>query len=112
MKTLIITLLVMGLFVVPVMANETEGADYSSPNGHVNWLADVLNEQDCIDHTHQYDVPERDNPMGAGLDLIVYENRDSSFQAVTIEGKYDFKNEEASVFAVATVNLWKFFTGK
>ena len=57
--------------------------------------------------------PTRDNPVGIGLDLILYENKKVLLEPqLVVESKYDFVNEEAAVFGVVKVNLWKFFKGK
>jgi len=107
MKKLMVLAVVIAFLALPMaFAEESGGADYNSPNGHADGLADFLNNQDCIDHTHQ--IPERDNPVGVGVDLTVYQNNAETV-AVVIEEKYDTQNEENSVFAVCQVNLWKMF---
>ena len=61
-------------------------------------------------HSHDtYLGPER-NPVGAGLDLVVYES-DTILEDVVIETKYDWQNNESAVYAVARVNVFKAVKG-
>lgn len=77
-------------------------------------IAEFLNEQDCIDHKHQFDIEEKESPMGVGVDLIVWQlDQEKSpknlIEQVSIQEKYDIANNENTVYAVATVNLFKLF---
>lgn len=68
------------------------------------------------EHIHQYEntwrpapfVPERRNPVGFGLDLILFEGC-GAFEEFSIEGRYDFQNDEVSTYFVSRINLHKFF---
>ena len=94
-----------------VRADETTGATYTSPNGHAEGIADFLNDQNCIDHTHQYAVPDndRENPLGVGADIEVVKVSNAGdnnvVKSVNLEAKYDTQNEETSVFAVVHCSL-------
>ena len=61
-------------------------------------------------HDHDIYLPDaRRNPLGIGLDLVVYES-EGIFEAATIESRYDWQNEETSAFIVGRVNLFKAVT--
>ena len=60
--------------------------------------------------THAY-VPERRNPMGVGLDVIVWESKNKNF-SLSAEGRHDFQNDEWSAFAVGKVNLFQIIKGE
>lgn len=81
---------------------ETSGATWTAPNPY---LEDWLNNND-IDHTHDIYIPERRNPIGVGLDLVVYQGS-GIFEEAVVEAKHDFGNDETSVYAVGRVNLFK-----
>ena len=53
-------------------------------------------------------IEQRRDPLGAGLDLILFEN-ESGTMSFTSENKYDFGNDEYSTFGVVTLNVWKMF---
>lgn len=99
------------------VAEETSGAAYESPNGAIQGVADFLNSQNYLDHRHTYEEPKF--ALGTGLDLIVYEAPEERKgaallipDAVTIEGRYDFNNENGSAYAVVTYNVWDLFAKK
>ena len=97
------------------LAAETSGPTYTSPNGEINQefpgLLDCINNQDYIQHTHQYDKDDRDNPVGLGVDVIVYQNEAKNI-AVEVQEKYDVANEENSIYAVMKLNLFEMLTKK
>jgi hypothetical protein len=114
MKKLLIV--VLGLLIATVaFADETSTATYANPNGELcPEFIDYLNSQDYITHTHQYAVPERDDQLGIGVDMVVWENDAEApvMKAVEIQEKYDFANKENAVYAVAKVNLWNLFKAR
>ncbi len=57
-------------------------------------------------HNHSIYDPDRRNPVGVGLDLVVYES-DTILEDVVLETKYDWQNNESAVYAVARVNIFK-----
>ena len=71
------------------------------------------------DHTYidddsfvdRYSENKRYNPMGLGLDAIVYEFdrtlNNWGMEAVEVQQKADFSNKEYSVFVVGKANLWR-----
>ena len=113
-RRLILAALIIGLACGVAFADETGGANYNSPNDHASGLAEFLNEQDCIDHNHAVNHPERDDAAGLGVDLVVWQddNPDAKLEEVVIEEKYDFENEENSVFLVVRWNIFKLFSNK
>ena len=112
----LVLVLCLAVFTFAV-AEETSGAAYESPNGAGQGLADFLNSQNYLDHRHTYEEPKF--ALGAGLDLIVYEapaeRKGAALlipDAITVEGRYDFNNENGSAYAVATYNIWDMFAKK
>ena len=53
-------------------------------------------------------VPERRNPVGPGLDLILYEGY-GVFEEFGIEGRWDVQNDEVSTYFVSRLNLHRLF---
>lgn len=111
MNKVCLSLIFLLVFAIPVMAGDDQTT-------HTNWesqlecgdaLNEYLDESGALDHNHSLDLTDRENPTGVGVDVIVYENEESAFEKVTIESKYDFNNNEGSVFAVCTFNLFKMF---
>ena len=74
---------------------ETSGASYDNP---------IFNQ--WLNHTHSTYIEQRRNPVGVGLDLVVYEG-EGLLEAGTVETKYDWQNDEGSVFVVGKINLYK-----
>ena len=104
------------LFMASVaMAEQTSGATYVSPNGEIcQDFVDFLNDQEYLDHSHDYYVDEGNDPYGLGVDAVVWENQDEApiIEAVEVQAKYDIPNEETSAFLVAKVNLFNLFKKK
>ncbi len=99
MKKLLL-LLVMVLFCVPAYAT------MDCTPGSLG--AAVLNE--CVSHPTFVDTDtifDRDDPLGIGMDLIVYKGDTWYDNQATIETKYDFENDESSIFFVWTMDLDK-----
>jgi len=121
--------LMVALFAV-LLAIGIAFADETSP---ANWDKDLgsfgnnLREK-TTGHSHDYvdnDTIYQDNDVtpdyevGVGLDLVVYEavpERTGAKKlipdAVTVENKYDFANENGSVYVVAKYNLWELLKKK
>lgn len=92
------------------MAEDTGKSNPDYDLGFVNKL---------INHDHFYEKFDRDNPVGIGTDILVYEDKDSWFEAVNLELKGDLVNKEFSAFAVAKIDgrgaidaIWDFFLGR
>lgn len=117
-KLLLIAIMVFALAVCAYAA-DTSGATYYSPNdsGFGNWLSDLANDQECIDHNHKYvdrdTVYDKSYELGAGLDLIVYQAEPDANPVipdeVTVESKWDFNNQEGSTYVVAKYNIFELF---
>jgi hypothetical protein len=104
-------------FGVAYAESTTSGATYSSPNGEVcDEFIGFLNDQDYIDHTHQFDDPEYS--LGLGVDVVVAELDPARTgvarvllpDAIEVQSKWDFPNENGSTYLVAKYNLWKALT--
>lgn len=107
-KILVILVAICLLCFSVALAADTGPAVYSSPSGKLDQqFIDFLNTQDCITHTHQFEC-ERENPLGVGLDIVVWESSKAApvIKALEIQEKYDFQNKENSVYGVLKVNLW------
>jgi hypothetical protein len=90
---LVVCLLLVGVFAV--QAETTDGATYSSPNGHADGLAEFLNQQECIDHNHQYVDNmgrEIDSPFIASVDNIIH--TPISWLQGRAKAMYDFNNKD------------------
>ncbi len=114
MKKIIMLLVVMVMLISGIVyAAETSGATYNSPNGYADGLATWLNDQEYIDHNHQYAMPEteRNDPYGVGADVIVWQS-ESKNVAVEVQAKYDIPNKETSGFVVAKLNLFEILKKK
>jgi len=90
---------------MPVFAEGTGYAIYETPH---EGLTQFMNEQKFMLHKH--DAPERENPMGAGVDLILYEFQNTKWlNEIKVEARHDFRNNETSVFAVIEIPINKLF---
>jgi hypothetical protein len=88
----ILVLMLVGLLLsMPVIAAETSSAEYTSPNGHADSLASWLNDQECIDHTHEVYNAEKRAEIGIGADVVKPINETV---AVKLEVRYDLNNRE------------------
>lgn len=106
-RKLIISLALALLFISPIMAEETGGADWDNDLTPFNGVRDYV-------AGHDHEVEEREVELGAGLDVIVYQSDISNLfpEEVTVEGRYDFNNEEGSVYLVAKYNLFSRLFGE
>jgi len=91
MKILVLVLAVMFLVAPVAMAGETSSANYTSPNGHADGFAGWLNDQECIDHTHELYNAEKRAEIGIGADVIKPINETV---AVKLEVRYDLNNRD------------------
>jgi hypothetical protein len=90
------------------IVNPSDSTDVLATSSEVN---DYLNETGAANHSHNYNQPDRDNPMGIGADLVVYQT-ESKNVGVEIQEKYDFANKENSVYVVAKINVFDMFKKK
>lgn len=115
MKKIVILLALALVMVAPLAyADQTSGATYTSPNGCIpDPFIAAINDQNLIDHSHQYDV-DKEHPAGVGVDVIVWNNKDaeSKVKGVEIQTKHDFANSETSIFAVLQLDLSALFKKK
>ncbi len=104
---MLLTVLALLLMPIGIMAEDTtDGANWNTNMG-------VLFNP-TIGHDHDYTKYEPQFEAGVGLDLTIYENEGQGLapNEVTIESKYDFGNENGSVYLVAKYNVWDmFFSG-
>lgn len=105
--------LIVLMFSFGCYADTTGDSVFYSPDGTQDYIADVVNDSTALDHTHSYDRYAPRFEGGLGIDLIVYENADNDLlpNKVAVETKYDFTNENGSVYVVATYNLWDLLFG-
>lgn len=82
---------------------DTQRGIYTTPSPT---LTDYLNGNPYFYHSHQVYIDQRRNPLGVGLDLVVYEGA-GILENVAIQSKYDFQNDEMSGFLVGRVNVFK-----
>ena len=106
MKILTAVVVALVLMCGVAIADDTSNPTWTTPIAPLNPLLDQY-----ATHTHGYDMYERGNPMGLGLDLVVYEF-DGTIQSygldtVEIQQKYDIANTEYSLFVVCKANLWR-----
>ena len=116
MKKLLV-LVAMLVFVVSfAYAEETSPANWDNNLGSLgNYLRDKADG-----HTHDYTDndtitrPDQNYEYGVGIDVIIYEsdpNRTKAKKllpdAVEVQNKYDFGNQNFSTYVVAKYNLWK-----
>lgn len=69
-------------------------------------LTEWLNTNEDFSHSHDIYIPTRRNPMGIGLNVIVYQGGNLLEKAI-VETKHDFGNDESSYYLVGEVNLFK-----
>ena len=103
MKKWILAVLLVLLFAVPAIADNTGRGNYTTP---VNGFTNFMNTNDKFYHNHEYDKYDRDNPIGVGVDLVLLET-DGVLESVEVQNKYDFANKEYSGFVVGQFNLFR-----
>ena len=109
-KIMAIAIAILLISGVMAMAETTTGANWNEDLGWANDLRDYVAGHDH-GYTDRYNDYERNNPIGLGLDVIVYEF-DGVFQqygldTVEVQQKFDFNNTEYSVYGVVKVNAWR-----
>ena len=101
MKKLLLILAVMMLAAIPAHANFSCDSEIGNA---------ILNK--CVVHPPDQDtIFERENPLGVGVDLVIYEGNHPLLEEVTVEARFDLENEEESVFFVARVNVARLARG-
>lgn len=114
MRKLLLVAIFIGISISPVLAATTERGVYSVPN--YPCAEKFLNETNEISHTHEYtdkDTIKKDrNKVGAGLDLVVYEDKTSVLESVEVQGRFDMISKTSSTYVVTKVNLFKLFKKK
>ena len=97
------------------VAEVTEKGHYY---GDATYLNEILNEQTCVLHNHEYTdtwrpegADRRRNPIGLGTDLLLWDNQDVN---VSHKYRFDWSNDEhVNYFVVGNKkSLWDMFTGK
>ena len=102
------------------MAEETattSGPTYSSPNGNIpQRFLDYINEQQCLTHTHQEKVYEKNMEVGIGVDVVVAEKDKSKEdtvlqnltpEEVTVQTRYDFNESNGNGFKIYAVASYR-----
>lgn len=109
MKSFFIIVTVLALILVPVFAETTSQANWDKGLGECgNKIRDYV-----VGHDHDYEQYEPEYQAGVGLDLVVFKDRKDQAlvpDEITIENKWDFANEQGSVYVVAKYdlsNLWQ-----
>lgn len=112
MKKLIMVILLVALVAVPVAMAETTGnGNYEQRFMNNRLTRHNHNYTDTNTHA-DYNIPgERDFEWGTGLDLVLFETKDNMF-AVEAQNKYDFGNNEYSVYLTGKVHVWDLFNKK
>ena len=103
MRAILLGIIVLLLCVAIAKAETVTSSGTSYDTGSA-WVDQLAN--DHLNHQHQVEVPERDNPVGVGVDAVVWENQKETV-GVEVQGRYDTQNEETAVYVVGKVNLWK-----
>lgn len=74
-------------------------------------LNPLLDEYATHNHPYEYNDYERNNPLGLGLDLVVYEFegtvQEFGLDSVEVQQRFDFNNTEYSGYIVGKANLWR-----
>lgn len=108
MKSLFVILalaLLIGGGTCPALADENDTTANYINTFPADYNISILNG--ILAHDHDIYLPDtRRNPIGVGLDLVVYQGGGILEEAV-VETKYDFQNEETSAYLVGKVNLFK-----
>ncbi len=114
-KVLVLMLVVVAvLFMSGVaFANQTGRGNYTTA---IPPLTQWLNSNDgdfLHDHAYsdKYNDYKRNNPLGVGLDVILYEFEgglhDLGLDAIEAQSTYDFMNREVAVFGKVKMNAWR-----
>ena len=112
-----VLVLVLALMLVAgvVYAEQTGGAEFQN-----KYLRKILNHTNKHDHSYTDNNTwreERDNPIGLGLDVIVYKfgelptAKKYGLDNVKVVQRYDFANEEYALFGVMTIDIDRGFRG-
>ena len=107
-------LLVLMVIVAMILAVGSLAMAEEKPKDYTHWVYETSDPDwdnpsfitDYLNHNHDIYIDQRRNPLGIGLDVVVFES-DSILEDVTIESRYDFQNDEMSGYAVARVNLFQ-----
>ena len=113
MKKTLLILVAVAIFIgisLPVFAEETGRGNYSVPSNQ--YIENYLNETEDFSHTHNYEVEKKRNKVGAGMDLVVYENRDSVLETVEVQGRFNYIDKTSETYLVAKVNLFRLLKQK
>lgn len=111
-KKLLLSLIAVAILLLPLgaIAETTGGADWDKDLGWANGIRDYVGG-----HSHDYEQYDPKFEVGAGLDLIVQERKETQNNLTplktTVESKYDFNNENGSVYVVATYRVSEVWTG-
>ncbi len=95
------------------LAEQTGPAEWNNYSG-IAWLDDA--REDAFGQTHsytdKYNDYKRNNPWGAGADVVLYEFEGPlqriGFDAIEAQGRYDFANGEYQIYGVAKINAFRF----
>jgi hypothetical protein len=65
-------------------------------------------------HTHSIDIPSNEDSFsyGVGADVVVYRSTSSLLDEVRLDGRYNVDTRETTVFAVAKVDLFDYFSNE
>ena len=98
MRKKLILIAIFALIVPLVMAQTAPGPNELSP----------------ATHSHKVVVEDYEPEFegGAGVDVVVYKGEGLLPDEVTIEGRYDFENENGSVYVIAKYDLFERLSAK
>jgi hypothetical protein len=116
--------LILSVGVLGALAETTDRGNYTTP---IPPLTDWLNTNPDFHHNHGYIdndsyqdryseyEPLRKNPLGLGLDLVVWEfdglPKNCGVDAIEIQNKWDMANREYSGYAVVKANPFRVIKG-
>lgn len=106
---LAVAVAVMLAFVGNVAAEETSVGGRNSYHYHTHEYIDIDTDTDTDTWRPPAYVPERRNPVGVGVDALVWE--DGNYGA-EVQYRYDGQNSEHSTYLVGQVNIFKLLGGE
>ena len=106
---ILVLFLFVGLSYAETVTTSHADGSWQAPDPY---LQEWLNANN-IDHTHLVNVPDRDNEVGVGLDLVLLQTT-TVLEEVTGEVRYDFNNDDGEwkAYLVGRVNLWGALQGE
>lgn len=99
----VLVLCMMAVLLCGVAGAEQTGSSWFHSHSYTD-------KDSYVDRYSEFE-PERGNPLGIGLDLVVYEFEGTiqrwGLDTVEIQQKWDMSNNEYSGYIVGKANLWR-----